>query len=62
MPFCLDYQSVLDHAEPYLLYQVTLKDILACGMGDTVVNFFSDYMGFWRYENREMLMQQEQEE
>jgi hypothetical protein len=41
---------------------VTLKDIINCKMGDTVVSFLADYNGFWRYENREMLMQQEHEE
>ena len=42
--------------------QITQKDILSSGVQEILVDVLSDYNGFWRYDNREYLMQMEEEE
>ena len=42
--------------------KITQKDILNSGVQDVLVDVLSDYNGFWRYDNREYLMQMEDEE
>ncbi|UPR03075.1 putative regulatory subunit B'' of serine/threonine-protein phosphatase 2A [Chloropicon primus] len=41
---------------------ITMKDILDSSVQETLVDVLSDYNGFWRYDNREYLMQMEEEE
>jgi hypothetical protein len=33
--------------------RITLKDLIACGAGGTIINILSDVRGFWQYENKE---------
>ena len=42
--------------------QITQKDILSSSVQEILVDVLSDYNGFWRYDNREYLMQMEEEE
>lgn len=41
---------------------ITLKDLFACRVGHTVISMLTDVNGFWAYDNRENLLQQEEEE
>eukprot|EP00607_Mallomonas_marina_P008262 CAMPEP_0182417434 /NCGR_PEP_ID=MMETSP1167-20130531/1892_1 /TAXON_ID=2988 /ORGANISM="Mallomonas Sp, Strain CCMP3275" /LENGTH=227 /DNA_ID=CAMNT_0024591017 /DNA_START=211 /DNA_END=894 /DNA_ORIENTATION=+ len=41
---------------------VTLQELLRSGQGDTVMSMLTDVSAFWRYDNREALMQQNEEE
>ena len=42
--------------------RITQRDILDSGVQDTLVDVLSDCNGFWRYDNREYLMQMEDED
>lgn len=54
--------EMYDMVSPKDKYRMTLQDILDSKQGDTIVNILSDITGFWRYDSREMLMQQEEQE
>lgn len=51
-----------DMIKPEDPLKVTLKDLVACKMGDTVISILTDITGFWAYDSREMLMQEKEEE
>ncbi|KAJ3414867.1 Serine/threonine-protein phosphatase 2A regulatory subunit B'' subunit gamma [Chytridiales sp. JEL 0842] len=45
--------EVFDMANPSNPQQITLNDLLKCGVGGTIVNILSDCRSFWAYDNRE---------
>jgi hypothetical protein len=48
--------EIFDMVRPSDPLKITLKDLVACGNGDTVVSILVDLNGFWTYENREVLI------
>ena len=46
----------VDMVKPADALRITLDDLIACKVGDTVVSMLTDVHGFWAYDNREMLM------
>ncbi|KAG8469567.1 hypothetical protein KFE25_006022 [Diacronema lutheri] len=48
--------EIFDMVKPAEPTRITLDDLLACKVGDTVVSMLTDVHGFWAYDNREMLM------
>ena len=42
--------------------RITLRDITDSGVQETLVDVLADYNGFWRYDNREYLMQMEEDD
>ncbi len=47
--------EIFDMVRPADPLKITLRDLVACGNGDTVVSILIDLNGFWTYENREVL-------
>lgn len=41
--------------------KITLADLLACKQGGTVASMLIDVRGFWAHDNRENLLQEEEE-
>ena len=54
--------EIFDMVKQQVPGMVTMKDILNSGVQDVLVDVLSDYNGFWRYDNREYLMQMEEED
>lgn len=50
------------HPENKLECKITLKDIINSGCGKTFINMLIDGNEFWKYDNRESLMQAEDEQ
>ncbi|XP_055930528.1 serine/threonine-protein phosphatase 2A regulatory subunit B'' subunit gamma-like isoform X2 [Argiope bruennichi] len=48
--------EIFDMIKPTDPFKVTLSDLILCGQGDTVVSILIDLNGFWTYENREVLV------
>ena len=48
--------EIFDMVRPQAPLRITLKDLISCGNGDTVVSILVDLNGFWTYENREVLI------
>ncbi|GFU22818.1 hypothetical protein NPIL_341091 [Nephila pilipes] len=48
--------EIFDMIKPSDPSKVTLSDLILCGQGDTVVSILIDLNGFWTYENREVLV------
>ena len=48
--------EIFDMVRPDDPLRITLKDLIRCGNGDTVVSILVDLNGFWTYENREVLI------
>ncbi|XP_054707643.1 serine/threonine-protein phosphatase 2A regulatory subunit B'' subunit gamma-like [Uloborus diversus] len=48
--------EIFDMIKPSDPLKVTLQDLIFCGQGDTVVSILIDLNGFWTYENREVLV------
>eukprot|EP00095_Tigriopus_kingsejongensis_P000944 maker-scaffold360_size197209-snap-gene-0.28 protein:Tk00944 transcript:maker-scaffold360_size197209-snap-gene-0.28-mRNA-1 annotation:"serine threonine-protein phosphatase 2a regulatory subunit b subunit gamma isoform x2" len=48
--------EIFDMVRPPDPFKITLKDLIRCGHGDTVVSILIDLNGFWTYENREVLV------
>ena len=42
--------------------RITLRDLIECKCGHTVVQILVNVTGFWRYDHRETLMQQQQQQ
>ncbi|MEQ2164341.1 hypothetical protein GOODEAATRI_005674 [Goodea atripinnis] len=57
---CLTYDGemdeIFDMVKPKDPYKITLQDLVNSCQGDTVVSILIDLNGFWTYENREMLV------
>lgn len=48
--------EIFDMVRPTDPLKITLRDLINCGQGDTVVSILIDLNGFWTYENREVLV------
>ena len=42
--------EIFDMAKPATPYAITLKDLLACGQGDTIVSMLIDAKAFYDYD------------
>ena len=54
--------EIFDMCRPADPYRITLDDLIRSGQGETVISILSDLNGFWSYENREMILQDPQED
>ncbi|XP_065200638.1 serine/threonine-protein phosphatase 2A regulatory subunit B'' subunit gamma-like isoform X2 [Planococcus citri] len=54
VPFENIQNEIFDMVKPEQPDRITLKDLLHCEQGDTVVSILIDLHGFWSYETREM--------
>lgn len=41
--------------------KISLADLLACRQGGTIASMLTDVRGFWAHDNRENLLQDEEE-
>ncbi|MBN3313171.1 P2R3C phosphatase, partial [Atractosteus spatula] len=48
--------EIFDMVKPKDPYKITLQDLVNSGQGDTVSSILIDLNGFWTYENREVLV------
>ena len=48
--------EIFDMVHPADPLKITLKDLINSGQGETVVSILIDLNGFWNYENREVLV------
>lgn len=53
--------EIFDMVKPEVHWKITFKDLLRSGQGETVVNILIELKGFWAYENREALLQDNQD-
>ncbi|XP_013783319.1 serine/threonine-protein phosphatase 2A regulatory subunit B'' subunit gamma-like [Limulus polyphemus] len=53
--------EIFDMVKPEDPLKITLQNLIDCGQGDTVVSILIDLNGFWTYENREVLVNDEAE-
>eukprot|EP00249_Psilotum_nudum_P016465 c25839_g1_i1 orf=428-1771(+) len=53
--------EVWDMVKPQDPLRITLADLLACRQGGTVASMLTDVRGFWAHDNRENLLQDEEE-
>ncbi|XP_002968661.2 probable serine/threonine-protein phosphatase 2A regulatory subunit B'' subunit TON2 [Selaginella moellendorffii] len=60
---CIDdvKDEIWDMVKPKDPLKVTLADLLACRQGGTVASMLVDVRGFWAHDNRENLLQDEEE-
>lgn len=54
--------EIFDMVKPADPYKITLQDLINCGQGNVVVSILIDLNGFWTYENREVLVADNNEE
>ncbi|XP_011452511.1 serine/threonine-protein phosphatase 2A regulatory subunit B'' subunit gamma-like [Crassostrea angulata] len=54
--------EIFDMVKPKDPIHITLRDLINCGKGDTVVSILIDLNDFWTYENREYLVPESSEE
>ena len=52
--------EIFDMVKPKDPSLITLKDLEACKVGDTVVGMLTDMHAFWQYDRRENLMHMDQ--
>ena len=48
--------------KPAVEGRITLEDLKRCGCAHTVIEILCDHTGFWRYDNRESLPHDDEEE
>ncbi|KAF6169414.1 hypothetical protein GIB67_010639 [Kingdonia uniflora] len=53
--------EIWDMVKPTDPLRITLADLLACKQGGTVASMLIDVRGFWAHDNRENLLQEEEE-
>ncbi|KAE8711937.1 putative serine/threonine-protein phosphatase 2A regulatory subunit B'' subunit TON2 [Hibiscus syriacus] len=53
--------EIWDMVKPVDPLKITLADLLACKQGGTVASMLIDVRGFWAHDNRENLLQEEEE-
>ncbi|ACO61260.1 predicted protein, partial [Micromonas commoda] len=59
----LDVQDeIFDMVKPAEAGRITLEDLQRCGCAGTVIEILCDHTGFWRYDNRENLPHDDEEE
>lgn len=49
--------EIFDMVKPTDPYRISLQDLINSGQGETVTSILIDLNGFWTYENRELLVQ-----
>ncbi|KAL2464129.1 putative serine/threonine-protein phosphatase 2A regulatory subunit B'' subunit TON2 [Forsythia ovata] len=54
--------EIWDMVKPVNPLKITLADLLACKQGGTVASMLIDVRGFWAHDNRENLLQEEEEQ
>ena len=54
--------EIFDMVRPLDPLRITLDDLIRSGNGDTVVSILIDLNGFWTYENREVLVNDNNED
>lgn len=53
--------EIWDMVKPTDPLRITLADLLACRQGGTIASMLTDVRGFWAHDNRENLLQDEEE-
>ena len=53
--------EIWDMVKPADPLRITLADLLACKQGGTFASMLIDVRGFWAHDNRENLLQEEEE-
>ncbi len=53
--------EIFDMVRPADPYKITLRDMIDCGQGGTVVRILIDLNEFWMYENRESLLAEQED-
>jgi len=53
--------EIWDMVKPVDPLRITLSDLLGCKQGGTVASMLIDVRGFWAHDNRENLLQEEEE-
>lgn len=53
--------EIWDMVKPGDPLKITLADLLSCKQGGTVASMLIDVRGFWAHDNRENLLQEEEE-
>ena len=53
--------EIWDMVKPQDPLRLTLQDLLQCRQGGTVASMLTDVRGFWAHDNRENLLQEEEE-
>lgn len=53
--------EIWDMVKPADPLRITLADLLSCKQGGTVASMLIDVRGFWAHDNRENLLQEEEE-
>ncbi|GAB4851251.1 Probable serine/threonine-protein phosphatase 2A regulatory subunit B'' subunit ton2 [Ancistrocladus abbreviatus] len=53
--------EIWDMVKPTDPLKITLADLLSCKQGGTVASMLIDVRGFWAHDNRENLLQEEEE-
>lgn len=48
--------EIFDMVRPADPYKITFEDLAACKCGSTIINILTDVNGFWKYDNRELLL------
>mmetsp|Transcript_24313 Transcript_24313/g.59749 ORF Transcript_24313/g.59749 Transcript_24313/m.59749 type:complete len:348 (+) Transcript_24313:281-1324(+) len=54
--------ELFDMVKPEVAGRITLADLQRCGCAHTVIEILCDHTGFWRYDNRESLPSDDEEE
>ena len=54
--------EIYDMVKPKDGIHITLQDLVKSGVGHTVAHMLTDVNGFWKYDNRESLMHEEDDE
>ena len=54
--------EIFDMVKPATPGRITLDDLRRCGCADVVIEILSDHTGFWKYDNRESLPGEDDEE
>jgi serine/threonine-protein phosphatase 2A regulatory subunit B'' len=53
--------EIWDMVKPADPLRITLADLLGCRQGGTIASMLTDVRGFWAHDNRENLLQDEEE-
>jgi serine/threonine-protein phosphatase 2A regulatory subunit B'' len=54
--------EIWDMVKPANPLRITLSDLLSCKQGGTIASMLIDVRGFWAHDNRENLLQEEEEQ
>ncbi len=54
--------EIFDMVKPKDPLKIRLADLIQCKQGDTLVSILTDLDGFWKYENREYLATEQDDE